>query len=71
MKKIVAISLFFAVFCSVQSAFAWGKWAHEFITYTVEKHLEPEVKSKIEKYFGSSMIDHPKSCGMYSSYPHT
>ena len=58
MKKIVAISLFFAVFCSIQSAFAWGKWAHEFITYTVEKHLEPEVKSKIEKYLGSSMIDH-------------
>ena len=58
MKKIVAISLFFAVFCSVQNAFAWGKWAHEFITYTVEKHLDPEVKTKVEKYLGSSMIDH-------------
>lgn len=37
---------------------AWGGWAHKFITYTAEQYLEPEVKTKVEKYLGSSMIDH-------------
>ena len=58
MRKIVTIIVSLAFMCSAQEAFAWGGWAHRFITYTVEKHLDPEVKSKIEKYLGSSMIDH-------------
>ena len=33
-------------------AYAWGGWAHKFITYTADKHLEPEVKAKVEKYLG-------------------
>ena len=43
--------------CS-QEVLAWGSWAHSFITYTVEQHLDKDVKSKIEGYLGSSMIDH-------------
>ena len=58
MKKIVTIVVSLVLICSAQEAFAWGGWAHRFITYTAEKHLDPEVKSKIEKYLGSSMIDH-------------
>ena len=58
MKKIVTIVVSLAFMCSAQEAFAWGGWAHRFITYTVEKHLDSDVKAKIEKYLGSSMIDH-------------
>ena len=58
MKKIVTIVVSLVLICSAQEALAWGGWAHRFITYTAEKHLDPEVKSKIEKYLGSSMIDH-------------
>ena len=45
------------MFC-VQDTYAWGGWAHKFITYTAEQHLEPEVKAKIEKYLGSSIMKH-------------
>ena len=58
MKKIVVLVAAFVFALSVQEAMAWGGWAHRFITYTAEQHLEPDVKSKIEKYLGSSMIDH-------------
>lgn len=47
-----------ALLLSAQSALAWGGWAHKFITYTAERHLEPEVKAKIEKALGSSMMKH-------------
>ena len=58
MKKIVVLVVAFVFALSVQEAMAWGGWAHRFITYTAEQYLEPDVKSKIEKYLGSSMIDH-------------
>ena len=58
MKKIVVLVVAFVFALSVQEAMAWGGWAHRFITYTAEQHLEPDVKSKIEKYLGSSMVDH-------------
>ncbi len=58
MKKIFAFAASLVMLFSAQEALAWGGWAHRFITYTVEKHLDPEVKTKIEKYLGSSMIDH-------------
>ena len=58
MRKIV-IAFLVALFalCSYE-AYAWGGWAHNFITYTAEQHLDKDVKAKIEKYLGSSMIDH-------------
>lgn len=58
MKRILTFLASVALIFSTQEAFAWGGWAHRFITYTVEKHLEPKVKTKIEKYLGSSMVDH-------------
>lgn len=58
MKRVNALVVLVALMLSSYEAFAWGGWAHNFITYTVERHLEPEVKTKIEKYLGSSMIDH-------------
>ena len=58
MKKVLVLAVLLAMLLSAHEALAWGGWAHRFITYTAEKHLEPEVKGKIEKYLGSSMIDH-------------
>ena len=57
MKRLTILLVAALVFCS-HEAMAWGGWAHRFITYTVDKHLEPEVKAKIEKYLGSPMINH-------------
>ena len=58
MRKIV-IAFLVALFalCSYE-AYAWGGWAHKLITYTAENHLDSDVKAKIEKYLGSSMVDH-------------
>ncbi len=58
MKKIFVSLLSLVLVFSVHTASAWGGWAHNFITYTAEQHLEPEVKAKIEKYLGSSMVKH-------------
>ena len=58
MKKIVTLVIALVAMFSLQEASAWGGWAHRFITYTVDKHLEPEVKANIEKYLGSPMIKH-------------
>ena len=58
MKKIVTLVIALVAMFSLQEASAWGGWAHRFITYTVDKHLEPEVKAKIENYLGSPMIKH-------------
>ena len=58
MRKIVTLLATFAFLFSSHQVFAWGNWAHRFITYTVDKHLEPEVKAKVEKYLGSPMIKH-------------
>lgn len=58
MRNIVTLVATFALVLFSNEALAWGGWAHRFITYTVDKHLEPEVKTKIEKYLGSPMIDH-------------
>ncbi len=57
MKRFSLVLIAAFIFCSYE-AMAWGGWAHRFITYTVDKHLEPEVKAKIEKYLGSEMINH-------------
>ena len=58
MRKILLTFAFVAMSLCVHSAYAWGGWAHNFITYTAEQHLDNDVKAKIEKYLGSSMIDH-------------
>ena len=58
MKKTVVLVVALVALLSANEAYAWGGWAHRFITYTVDKHLEPEVKAKVEKYLGSPMIDH-------------
>lgn len=58
MKKSFIAVLLFPMLLSVQTLFAWGGWAHNFITYTAEKHLDEGVKRKIESYLGSSMVDH-------------
>jgi hypothetical protein len=58
MKKILIVFVAFATICSTQSASAWGGWTHKMIAHTAEKYLEPEVKTKVEKYLGSSIVDH-------------
>ena len=58
MKKIVIVATFIMVLFSTERVFAWGGWAHKLITYTAENHLDSDVKAKIEKYLGSSMVDH-------------
>ena len=58
MRKIILTFAVVAMSLCVHSAYAWGGWAHNFITYTAEQHLDKDVKAKIEKYLGSSMIDH-------------
>jgi hypothetical protein len=58
MKKITTILLFFALSLSAQQAMAWGGWAHKFITYTADKYLDADVRTKVEHYLGSPMIDH-------------
>ena len=57
-RTVFTLVLLFVLPFSLQEAFAWGGWAHRFITYTAEQHLNPEVKAKVEKYLGSSMINH-------------
>ena len=58
MKKILIVFVAFATICSTQRASAWGGWTHKMIAHTAEKYLEPEVKTKVEKYLGSSIVDH-------------
>ena len=57
MKRLIVLLTALLALCSYE-AYAWGGWAHKFITYTADKHLEPEVKAKVEKYLGSSMMKH-------------
>lgn len=56
--KRVTILLLALIVLGANEALAWGTWAHRFITYTADKYLEPEVKTKVEHYLGSPMIDH-------------
>ena len=56
-KRVIALLVAALALCS-QEAMAWGGWAHKFITYTAEIHLDPQVKEKIEGYLGSSMMNH-------------
>lgn len=58
MRKSIFILAVAAMLFSSQSAFAWGSWAHRFIAYTADKYLEPEVKTKVERYLGSPIINH-------------
>ena len=58
MKKIFTFVVLFTLTFSVQEAMAWGGWAHKFITYTADKYLDADVRTKVEKYLGSPMIDH-------------
>lgn len=60
MKKVFAVALIASMLFCVQSASAWGAWAHRFITYTADKYLDADVRSTIEGYLGSSMVDHCK-----------
>lgn len=55
MKKALTIII---ALCAVLPSYGWGRWAHCFITYTADKHLDAEVKTKVESYLGSPMIDH-------------
>ena len=57
-KKILRFTALLVVVFSVQQAAAWGLWAHKFITYTADKHLDADVRAKVERYLGSPMIDH-------------
>jgi hypothetical protein len=57
MKKLTILLFALLVFGS-NEVFAWGSWAHRFIAYTADRYLEPEVKTKVEKYLGSPIIDH-------------
>lgn len=58
MKSVKLLILFTLSVIGCQEAMAWGGWAHRFITYTAERHLDPDVKAKVERYLGSSMIEH-------------
>lgn len=58
MKRIIIASIFVIALTSAYDASAWGLWAHQFIAHTAEQYLTPEVKSKVEKYLGSSMVEH-------------
>ena len=58
MKKIVAVIAAIVLILPSHRALAWGGWAHRFIAYTAEQYLDPEVKTKVEKYLGSSIVDH-------------
>lgn len=58
MKKVILAFVAFATLFSAQTASAWGWWSHNFIAYTADKYLEPEVKEKVEKYLGSPMMNH-------------
>jgi hypothetical protein len=57
-KKILRFTALLVVVFSVQQAYAWGAWAHKFITYTADKHLDSDVRAKVESYLGSPMMDH-------------
>lgn len=58
MKKIVAVVVMVTALFSTERAFAWGGWAHKFIAYTADKYLDADVKTKVEKYLGSSIENH-------------
>lgn len=58
MKISVVALLFVVLLASAESAYAWGGWAHKFITYTADKYLDADVRTKVEHYLGSPMIDH-------------
>ncbi|MBP3551412.1 MAG: S1/P1 nuclease [Alistipes sp.] len=58
MKRTFSLLLVVLLLTIANDAMAWGGWAHRFITYTADKHLNPEVKVKVEKYLGSPMIEH-------------
>lgn len=58
MKRIVALIVAVASVFSIQTASAWGGWTHKLIAHTADRYLEPEVKVKVEKYLGSSIVDH-------------
>ena len=58
MKRTITLLVVVLSLATANNAMAWGGWAHNFITYTADKHLNPEVKTKVEKYLGSPMIEH-------------
>ena len=58
MKRAFSLFLFVLLLASAESAFAWGGWAHKFITYTADKYLDADVRTKVEHYLGSPMINH-------------
>lgn len=58
MKKLILTAFVLALICSVQSVSAWSGWTHKLIAHMADKHLEDDVKAKVEKYLGSSIVDH-------------
>ena len=58
MKKVIISFVALATICSVQTASAWGGWAHKLIATIAETHLTPEAKAQTEKYLGSPIYDH-------------
>lgn len=58
MKKVIILFVALATICSVQTASAWGGWAHKLIATIAETHLTPEAKAQTEKYLGSPIYNH-------------
>ena len=57
MKRVAILLFVFLAFCTYET-YAWGSWTHRLIAHTADKYLEPEVKTKVEKYLGSPIVDH-------------
>ena len=58
MKKLLSLVVAVAALFSVQTASAWGGWAHKLVAYIADSHLTPEAKATAEKYLGSPIYDH-------------
>ena len=54
MKKLLVLIVIFAAF-SVNSAMAWGGFAHSAITEIAERNLTPQAREKIHHYLGHSL----------------
>ena len=58
MKKVTILLVALSTILSVQTASAWGGWAHKLIAIIAETHLTPEAKEATEKYLGSPIYNH-------------
>lgn len=58
MKKALLLSFFCLLLCD--AAFAWGREGHETIAKIAENNLRPQVKHRLEKYLGHSIVYYAK-----------